>query len=112
MASIYTAQGDNLDEALALALKAQELAPNNGNILDTLGFIHYQRGQYRKAMPLLTKATEILGNDAMIFYHLGLTYAKLDRRDDAVRALGKALQLQETIPQAAEIRALIAELKK
>jgi hypothetical protein len=38
---IYATQAKNLDEALALGQKAQELAPNAGAILDTLGFVHY-----------------------------------------------------------------------
>jgi hypothetical protein len=41
-----------------------------------------------------------------------MTYYKLGRRDDAAAALRRSLQLQETIPQAAEIRALLAELRK
>jgi Flp pilus assembly protein TadD len=109
---IYATQAKNLDEALALGQKAQELAPNNGSILDTLGFVHYQRGEYKKAEPLLKKAAELVTKNATVFYHLGMTYYKLGRREDATVALRRSLQLQETIPQAAEIRAVLAELGK
>ena len=95
-----------------MAQKAQEFAPNNGGVLDTLGFVHYQRGEYQKAEPILKKAAELQDKNATVFYHLGATYYKLGRRDDASVALRRSLQLQETSPQAAEIRALLAELKK
>jgi Flp pilus assembly protein TadD len=80
--------------------------------MDTLGFVHYQRGEYPQAEPLLKKAAEIAPNNATIAYHLGMAYYKLGRRDDAAASLRRSLQLQETIPQANEIRSLLAELKK
>jgi len=112
IAWIYATQAKNLDEALAMAQKAQEFAPNNGGVLDTLGFVHSQRGEYHKAEPILKKATQLQDNDATIYYHLGITYYKLGRRDDAAVALRRSLQLKETSPQATEIRALLADLKK
>jgi Flp pilus assembly protein TadD len=86
--------------------------PNNGGILDTLGFVHYRRREYQKAEPILKRAVELETRNATIFYHLGMTYYKLGRRAEAASALKHALQLEETIPQAAEIRALLAELKQ
>ncbi|HMH49933.1 MAG TPA: tetratricopeptide repeat protein, partial [Candidatus Acidoferrum sp.] len=62
--------------------------------------------------PLLKRATELASGNATIAYHLGMTYYRLGRRDEAASSLRRSLQLQETIPQAPEIRALLAELKK
>jgi Flp pilus assembly protein TadD len=112
VAWLYARQAKNLDEALALAQKAQELAPNSGAVLDTLGWVHYQRGEYTRAEPILKKATGLLTSNATLFYHLGMTYYKLGRREDAAAALRRSLQLQETIPQAEEIRALLVELRQ
>jgi Flp pilus assembly protein TadD len=108
---IHTSQGRNLDEALTLARKAHELAPNSGPILDTLGYTHYRRKEYDKAEPLLRKAVEVLANDASVHYHLGLTYYRLGRKDDAIFALRRSLQLDEKLPQAAEVQKILAELR-
>src|SRR4029453_12391697 len=100
-AYIQAAEGKNLDDALSLAQKAQELSPNSGEILDTLGFVHYQRREYQKAEPVLKRATELAGGNPTVLYHLGMTYYKLGRRDEAASTFRRALQQQETIPQAA-----------
>jgi Flp pilus assembly protein TadD len=109
---LHMLQGKNLDEALALAQRAHELAPENGGVLDTLGFAHYRRGEYQKAEPFLKKAAEKMATNATVLYHLGLTYYKLGRTEDAAFALKRSLQLQESLPQAPEIRAMLTELKK
>ena len=108
VAYLYAAEGKNLDEALALAQKAQDLRPDSSEILDTLGFVHYQRREYQKAEPVLKRATDLAGSNATILYHLGMTYYKLGRRDEAASTLRRVLQLQETIPQAPEIRAVLS----
>jgi len=74
--------------------------------------VYYRRGEYKKAEPVLKKAVELVTNDGAFFYHLGMTYYKLGRRDDAASALGRSLQLDGTIPQAAAIRTVLDELKK
>ena len=111
-AYLNAAQAKNLDEALAFARKARDLQPNAGTVIDTLGFVHYQRGEYQQAEPLLKKASELVPKNATIFYHLGTTYQKLGKRDDAATALRRALQIDDRIPQAAEIQKLLTELKK
>jgi Tfp pilus assembly protein PilF len=112
VAWIFASENRNLDEALSLAQKAIQLSPYNFGILDTLGFVYYQRGDYQKAEPLLKRAAEAGGKNPTVFYHLGLTQYKLGHRDDAAAALRRALQLNEALPQAAEIRALLVELQK
>jgi tetratricopeptide (TPR) repeat protein len=112
IAWIYASQGQNLDEALALARKAHDLAPEHPGILDTLGFVHYRRAEYQQAERVLKKATELASTDATAFYHLGLTYQRLGRPDDAAFALRRSLQLRPAGPHTAEIRAALEELRK
>jgi Flp pilus assembly protein TadD len=112
VAYLYATQAKNLDEALALAQKARDLQPNAGTVIDTLGFVHYQRGEYQQAEPLFKKASELVPRNATIFYHLGTTYYKLGRHADATTALRRSLQIDDRIPQAAEIQTLLTEMKK
>ena len=50
-----------LDEALTLATRAAELAPTNAGILDTLGWVYYQRGELDQAEAWLKKAVDSSG---------------------------------------------------
>jgi superkiller protein 3 len=99
-----------LDEALAFARKANELTPNNPAIQDTLGWVHYQRGEYQEAAALLAKAAERASNHAAIQYHLGMAYYRLGRTQDAVFALRRALSLDSTMAEAARAREVLKEI--
>ena len=46
----------NIPYALSLIEKAVSLMPNDGAILDSLGWAYYMQGDYEKALPVLEKA--------------------------------------------------------
>jgi uncharacterized Ntn-hydrolase superfamily protein len=48
-----------LDDALRLAKRAVELAPDDGNIWDTLGEAHFRRGEYQDAVTAQARAVEL-----------------------------------------------------
>jgi tetratricopeptide (TPR) repeat protein len=55
----FSAQiGQNLDEALQFAKKAVELEPIASH-LDTLGYVHYKRGEYQEAEKEILRALEL-----------------------------------------------------
>ena len=103
---------DRPDEALPLAERAVQVAPRSGENLDTLGRIHYRRGNYEKAAELLREATTRLPQNGAIHYHLGLAYAKLGRREDAASALRRASRLDAPLADAQRIEALIKDLER
>jgi tetratricopeptide (TPR) repeat protein len=98
------------DEALPLATKADQLAPASPEILDTLGWIHYRRGSYADAEKSLALAVEKAPNNGTIRYHLGMAYARLGRKADAVSALRRATQLDPKLGQTEKIDDLIKQL--
>ena len=61
---------------------------------DTLGWIHFRRGEFRSALPLLEEAVTALPANAVIWYHLGMTYKALGQRDKAAEQFQKALELE------------------
>ena len=63
-----------LDEAYAIARRARELAPQEGAIADTLGWIHFRRKEYRLALPLVQEAATKAPIQPEIQFHLGMTY--------------------------------------
>src|SRR5690606_37798667 len=57
-------------EALGYAQRAYRLAPANPSVIDTLGFIHLQRGELASALPLLRKAAALAPREGEIQAHL------------------------------------------
>lgn len=98
------------DEALPLATKAQQLAPDSPEVLDTLGWVQYRRGAFAEAEKMLLKAVERSPNTGAIQFHLGMTYARLGRRNDAVSTLRRAAQLDAKLAESERIETLVREL--
>jgi len=71
----YTIVQDDLDGALKLAQNAAALAPNDANVMDTLGLVYYRKGLYTTAIPLLKSAFDREPTPRHRF-HLGLVYLK------------------------------------
>jgi tetratricopeptide (TPR) repeat protein len=110
LAYLQASRGENLAEALTFAQTALELAPQSPLIMDTVGFVHYQRKEYAKAEPVLKKAADLGAKIAPIHYHLGMTYYRLGKKEDAVASLKRSLQLDERFPEAAEARKVLKDL--
>lgn len=81
---------------------------------DTYGWIAFRRGNLEEAVEYLEPAAAGLPGDALVQYHLGMTYAALNRIEDARRQLTRALELGENrnLPQQMETaRATLATLE-
>jgi len=98
------------DEALPLATKAERLAPKSDEVLDTLGWVHYRRGAFPEAEKALLSAVERAPNNGTIRYHLGMTYARLGKKQDAVSTLKRAAQLDPKLGEAEKINDVIKQL--
>jgi tetratricopeptide (TPR) repeat protein len=98
------------DEALPLAVRAEQLAPSSSPVLDTLGWIHYRRGAYADAEKVLARAVARAPGNASIQFHLGMTYSRLGKKPEAVSALRRAAQLDAKLAQNEQIDRLIREI--
>ncbi len=80
---------------------------------DTYGWIAYRRGNLDEALTNLEPAAKGLPDDAMAQFHLGMAYAALGRKDDAITQLGVALGVagDSPLPQFDIARAAIETLK-
>jgi tetratricopeptide (TPR) repeat protein len=94
LAWLLAIQGRDLDRALELALRATEIDPSGDN-LDTLGWVHYTRGDFDSAVRVLKDCVETWGENAGFLYHLGMAYAKQGQRDLAQRALRNAVVMAD-----------------
>jgi tetratricopeptide (TPR) repeat protein len=76
-------QGLNLEEAFKMLRRAVELRPNDGYIVDSLGWAHYKLGQYTEAAETLEKAIDLKPADPILNDHLGDAYWRVNRRIEA-----------------------------
>ena len=98
LAFVLSHYAASLDEALALARRAKELAPERPEIIDTLGWLYYNKGLYELA------AKELEGALAkapwpVIQFHLGLTYNRLGKTEQGARLLTTALTKDPNLAQ-------------
>jgi tetratricopeptide (TPR) repeat protein len=72
-----------LDEAIAMVKKAVEAKPNDGYIVDSLGWAHFRLGDYEEAVVHLERAVDLRAGDAIIAEHLGDAYWRVGRKLEA-----------------------------
>jgi tetratricopeptide (TPR) repeat protein len=102
----FAEQGVRLEEAERLVRRALELKPRSGHVLDSLGWVLYRRGDFRRAIEALEEADRLSGPDATILEHLGDAYLAAARHADAARAYRRALaSFADEHPQEAGRRA-------
>ncbi len=71
--------GIQLEPALDMIRKAVELRPNDGYIVDSLGWAYYRLGRYEDAVTELERAVSLRASDPIINDHLGDAYWKVGR---------------------------------
>lgn len=89
----WAERGVNLTEAFELLEKAREKEPRSGAITDSVGWAHYQLGDYSEAIVNLEKAVSLEPDDPTITDHLGDAYWQLGRKIEARYEWRRALDL-------------------
>ncbi len=94
--------GEQLDEAERLVRLALSIHPDSGAYLDSLGWVQFRRGDAARATGTLERAVELEPDEPTILEHLGDAYGGVSRRDAAVGAYRRALEVMRTTddPQA------------
>ena len=90
----YSIKGIRLDEAEAMIKKALSLKPGEGYIEDSLGWIYFIKGDYKRAKKYLEKAVILKADEPVILDHLADLYIKLDDIKKAQSLYQKALELK------------------
>jgi tetratricopeptide (TPR) repeat protein len=110
LAYLYTERLGQLDKAYELARRALDLRPDDPAMADTLGWILYKRGEYSRALTILTKSADKLPTEPEALFHLGMTHYMLVEEEPARIALERALQLNKDFPGKSEVAELLAVL--
>jgi tetratricopeptide (TPR) repeat protein len=76
-------RGVKLDEAINMVKKAVELKPNDGYIVDSLGWAYFTMGDFDQAVNYLERAVDLNPADPTIAQHLGDAYWRVGRKLEA-----------------------------
>ncbi|MBB5142721.1 tetratricopeptide repeat protein [Desulfovibrio intestinalis] len=93
----YTLAEENrdLEKALSLLVKADELSPNQSYIVDSLAWVLYKLGRNEEALKEIRRAVKLDEHvDASIWEHYGDIASKMGLKDEARTAYQKALDLK------------------
>ncbi len=101
-------RGEKLKRGLKMIEKAVALRPEDGYIVDSLGWAHYKLGDYAGAINYLEKALELVPDDPTINDHLGDAYWKSGRTLEARYQWRQALAFK---PDKEDVKPIEAKLE-
>jgi tetratricopeptide (TPR) repeat protein len=118
----WAERGDNLDQAEDYIVRALDLRPDDGFIIDSLGWVYYMRARplfdtgrneeakkyLDRALKELLRAQELTGGDPVVSEHLGDAYLLLDQKH---RALQKYQEAVDLTPREGEQPDLLEKLE-
>lgn len=102
-------QGINLGPAREMIERAVKLRPNDGYIVDSLGWVLYRLKDFEGAVEHLERAVQLRPNDPTINDHLGDAYWRVGRYTEARFQWQRALALK---PEADQISAIEDKLQR
>jgi tetratricopeptide (TPR) repeat protein len=76
-------QGINLDEGMSMIKRAVDQRPDDGYIVDSLGWAYFKIGNYDEAAKTLERAIDLKPEDPTINDHLGDAYWRIGRKLEA-----------------------------
>ena len=89
----YAERGIKIDQALSMTKRAVALKPENGYYVDSLGWAFYKSGLLVEALTEIKKAVALVGDDPVIYEHLGEVYLKQQKVSDARDAWLHSLEI-------------------
>ena len=101
-------QGVHLDEGLAMIKRAVQQRPDDGYIVDSLGWAYFRIGNYEEAVKQLERAIELKPEDPTINDHLGDAYWRIGRTLEAKFQWAHARDLK---PDPEDLPKILAKLK-
>lgn len=101
----------NLSQALEYIQMAVAQRPDDGFILDSLGWVYFRRGEFQQAVEALEKAIILEPEDPTIHEHLGDVYSAFHKSQLALDNYTKALSLSDKDEDKARVTAKIEAIK-
>jgi putative PEP-CTERM system TPR-repeat lipoprotein len=97
-------------KAIGYAEQANRLAPNQPNIMDTLGTLLVEKGETARGVDLLQKASSTAPEDATIRLNFAKGLVRAGRTSDARKELETLAKLGDRFPMHAEVAQMLKSL--
>ncbi len=94
LAYSWVERRERLDEALPMLEKAVSQRPEEGFIIDSLGWAHFMLGRYPEAVEELERAVSLAPTDPVLNDHLGDAYWKVGRHHEARFQWSRAISFE------------------
>ena len=102
-------QGINLDEGMKMIKRAVDQRPDDGYIVDSLGWAYYRIGNFDEAVKNLERAVDLKPEDPTINDHLGDAYWRVGRTLEAKFQWAHARDLK---PEPEDLPKIEAKIEK
>jgi len=113
LAWLYAKSGNNLDEGIRLAKKANSLQKDNIGVIDTLGWLHYHKKEFKTAARYLEKANQLGGSQKPdVLYHLAAVQNAMGKKAEAKANLKKAFSLASYFDGHEEAKQLLSSISE
>lgn len=110
LAYYYAEQNIKLEEAYRLVDIAIRAKPGDPSILDTLGWVLYKQTKYAEAEHYLKQAVELQPNQPDLRYHLAAVYAAVNKKNEALIEVKKALALAPDHKEALQLQKRLGKI--
>ena len=101
-------QGINLDEGMKMIKRAVDQRPDDGYIVDSLGWAYYRIGNFEDAVKNLERAIDLKPEDPTINDHLGDAYWRIGR---TLEAKFQWVHARDLKPEAEELPKIDAKIE-
>lgn len=105
---LWLEKGVRLDEAYDMVLRASQLEPDQGHIIDSLGWAYYTMGDFENAVIQLERAVSLSPGNATANFHLGDAYWQVGRQLESRFQWERALTLEPSESERAALEDRLA----
>jgi tetratricopeptide (TPR) repeat protein len=94
---------ENYDKALQHALAEYNRRPANIDVNETVAWVYYRKGDYKKALPYMETAMKTNSKNPALLCRAGLIYARTNNKDKAKSLLGESMAYNSILEESLKI---------
>lgn len=112
LAYTFAEENRELDNAEKMARRALELQPEDGYILDTLGWVLLKKGKIPEAIRVLETAYKLQPDESVIAEHLGDAYYRQQMPEKAKKLYMRAMENEKNVAQLEKLRTKLLSIER
>jgi tetratricopeptide (TPR) repeat protein len=101
----------DLERAQLLATQVYQTNPGQIDLLDTLAWVYFHKGEYARALSILQSISQQMPEEALLNYHLGMALLKSGKEQEAREKLEAAVKSKSAFIGRASAEQALASIK-